>query len=401
MADMAVTVITAAGAVMAVVNHVRHGSPDLKPRSRTALRHALIAVSMLLGPVTVATPAAAQVSVEIAIPGVSIGIYQPVYPELVLVPGYPVYYAPQVRANYFFYDGFYWVFHDDRWYMSAWYDGPWDLVDPYSVPLFVLRVPLRYYVNPPAHFHGWVLAAPPRWDLHWGPRWVQHRHGWNHWDHRFAPRAAPPPVYQRHYSGERYPRREYQHELRERHYRYQPRDATVRQHFQDRPAPRTQAQPQPAPQGRSEPPRTQAQPQLQPAPQGRNEPPRAQYPQRERNEVPRYALTPALPQAREAVVQEQQQSPRQESGREQRNPPSPQTRPAAPPEPAMQQRRQEAREEKPRPGPVQAAPQSRAPVMYEPRQSTRQDTGPREPQGRGDDRAQGRAERGRGQERGH
>ena len=168
MAGMAVMVITAADAVMVAIKFARRGSLDLKPWRSTALRHALIAVSMLLGPVTVAAPAAAQVSVEIAIPGVSIGINQSTYPELLPVPGYPVYYAPQARANTFFYDGFYWVFHDDRWYMSAWYDGPWDLVDPYAVPLFVLRVPVRYYVNPPVYFYGWVLA-------HYAVRWLLHQ----------------------------------------------------------------------------------------------------------------------------------------------------------------------------------------------------------------------------------
>jgi len=60
-----------------------------------------------------------QVSVGIALPGVSIGINVPVYPELVRVPGYPVYYAPQLGANFFFYDGMYWVYQGDDWYASS------------------------------------------------------------------------------------------------------------------------------------------------------------------------------------------------------------------------------------------------------------------------------------------
>jgi hypothetical protein len=56
---------------------------------------------------------------------VSIGINVPIYPRLVVVPGYPVYYAPQLDSNYFFYDGLYWVFQDDNWYQSSWYNGPW------------------------------------------------------------------------------------------------------------------------------------------------------------------------------------------------------------------------------------------------------------------------------------
>ena len=71
------------------------------------------------------TSAAAQVSVGVWLPGVSIGINMPVYPTLVLVPGYPVYYAPQLNSNYFFYDGMYWVYQGDNWYASSWYNGPW------------------------------------------------------------------------------------------------------------------------------------------------------------------------------------------------------------------------------------------------------------------------------------
>ncbi|MEO8675151.1 MAG: hypothetical protein ABI569_06195, partial [Casimicrobiaceae bacterium] len=65
------------------------------------MRMALIALGMLLGSIA---PANAQLSVGIGMPGVSIGINLPVYPQLVAVPGYPVYYAPQVNSNYFFYD---------------------------------------------------------------------------------------------------------------------------------------------------------------------------------------------------------------------------------------------------------------------------------------------------------
>ena len=76
----------------------------------------------------------------------------PAYPELVRVPGYPVYYAPQLNSNFFFYDGMYWVYQRDNWYASSWYNGPWGMVGPESVPLFVLRVPVRYYRTPPAYF---------------------------------------------------------------------------------------------------------------------------------------------------------------------------------------------------------------------------------------------------------
>src|SRR6185436_11709185 len=97
------------------------------------MRYGLIALWMLVWSVT---SAIAQVSVGIGLPGVSIGINLPAYPELVRVPDYPVYYAPRLGSNYFFYDGMYWVFQGDNWYASSWYNGPWALVAPQSVPLF-------------------------------------------------------------------------------------------------------------------------------------------------------------------------------------------------------------------------------------------------------------------------
>ncbi|MBT9502792.1 MAG: hypothetical protein IV092_16215 [Burkholderiaceae bacterium] len=66
------------------------------------------------------------------------------------------------------------------------------------VPVFVLRVPVRYYRQPPPYFRGWRADAPPRWGDHWGLDWAQ----------------------QRPYSGERYPRAaEQQDNIRSRHER--------------------------------------------------------------------------------------------------------------------------------------------------------------------------------------
>jgi hypothetical protein len=196
------------------------------------MRYLLVAFSLAMGSVTSAD---AQVSVGIGVPSVEIGIDVPTYPELVVVPGYPVYYAPRADSNYFFYDGVYWVYQGDNWYASGWYNGPWRLVRPERVPLYVLRVPVRYYSRPPAYFHGWRADAPPRWGEHWGRGWERRRAGWDRWDHRSAPRPAPLPVYQRQYSGDRYPRaREQQHSIRSEQYRYRPREAVAREHYQQR-----------------------------------------------------------------------------------------------------------------------------------------------------------------------
>lgn len=163
---------------------------------------------------------------------VRIGVNVPMYPQLILVPDSPVYYDPRARANYFFYDGLYWVFTSDNWYASAWYDGPWDLVRREYVPLYILRVPVRYYRQPPTYFHGWQADAPPRWDERWGQDWDRRQTGVDQREHRPAPEPAPLPAYQRQYSGERYPREaEQQRSIRSENYHYQPREAVTQERY--------------------------------------------------------------------------------------------------------------------------------------------------------------------------
>ena len=91
------------------------------------MRYTIILSSMLLGP---CVPANAQVTITFGVPSQSIGINMPVYPEFQRVPSYPVYYAPQVGFNLFFYDGMYWAYQNDNWYASSWYNGPWGMVSP-------------------------------------------------------------------------------------------------------------------------------------------------------------------------------------------------------------------------------------------------------------------------------
>jgi len=214
------------------------------------MRYLLLALSLQLFPTT---PALAQIRLDIGSPGVDIGINVGTYPSLVLVPGYPVYYDPRASSNYFFYDGLYWVFQGDEWYASSWYDGPWQPVAREQVPVLVLRVPVRYYRQPPPYFRGWRADAPPRWGQHWGRGWEERRAGWDRWDRRSAPRPSPLPVYQRRYSGDRYPRAaEQQHAIRSGNYRYEPREPVARQHFQSSP-PQLQ-RPRAEPQGYGGPP---------------------------------------------------------------------------------------------------------------------------------------------------
>ena len=192
------------------------------------MRYVIILSQCCLGR---ALPANAQVTITFGVPSQSIGYNMATYPDFQRVPSYPVYYAPQANYNLFFYDGMYWTYHKDNWYASSWYNGPWGRVAPRYVPNYILRVPVRYYRRPPQYFQGWTYDAPPRWDQYYGNQWVQERRGWDTWNRNSAPPPAPLPIYQRQYSGDRYPRYEQQIVIRTQYYKYQPSEPVVRQAY--------------------------------------------------------------------------------------------------------------------------------------------------------------------------
>lgn len=297
------------------------------------MRYALMAVWLLLSPAALAE---VSVGVRISVPGVSIGINVPAYPDLVLVPGYPVYYAPDLDANYFFYDGLYWIFVDDHWYVSDWYNGPWGLVEPDYVPVFLLRIPVFYYMRPPVFFHAWVPAEPPHWGEHWGHDWARRHADWTRWSPGEGPAPAPLPDYQRHYTGNRYPQPEDQRVLRERYYHYREHESGVRPYYERReeraderrgvpvqalPAPRMAPMPAPVQGGQAIPERRRATPVIT-APHERATP---------RREI-RVETVPGAPshngaageragakeKAREDKAREQRQQDREDKGRDQR-----------------------------------------------------------------------------------
>ena len=123
------------------------------------MRYLLLALWLTLG------------SVAPAMAAVDIGVNLGAYPRMAPIPGYPVYYAPGLSTNYFFYDGLYWVFDGNNWYDSSWYNGPWENVDPFQVPSPLLQVPVSYYRQPPLYFSGWSGDAAPHWQEHWGNNW--------------------------------------------------------------------------------------------------------------------------------------------------------------------------------------------------------------------------------------
>jgi hypothetical protein len=259
------------------------------------------------------TPASAQLSINFSTPGVSIGVNLPGYPQLQRIPGYPVYYAPSLSSNYFFYDGLYWVFDGDNWYASSWYNGPWGIVDSMDVPLYLLRVPVRYYRRAPVYFRGWIANDPPRWGDHWGQSWMQRRSGWDRWNRNAMPAPAPLPSYQRQYSGSRYPQASQQAVIQTRNYRYQPRDDVAQQHFQQQRSQAQSAQPrQAAPQPPVQPARPAPVPRQQqsqqPNPQDTGQPQRG--PGAREQQAPRPPAQRAERQPQPAPAAREQQAPR-------------------------------------------------------------------------------------------
>ena len=288
-----------------------------------------------------------DVGAGIRAPDLSIGIELSSYPDLVPVPGYPVYYYPGGDFNYFYYDGLYWVLSGDNWYASGWYNGPWSWMDPYYVPAFVLRIPVRYYRRPPVYFRGWPADSPPRWDEHWGGEWNTRRRGWDQWDRRTVPAPAPLPTYQGKYSGDRYPRApEQRNSIRATEDHYQPREPVSRQYWQQQQTQRPRPQPQPPQMQR--PPIQQRPAQVQPAPAQpppqiyvppTQQPPQGQRPPDQRPPQPQRPHPQQPPQMQAPPAQQPPRHPR---------PPDQQPRPAQQP-PTQQPPAQQA--------PAQQAPQ--------------------------------------------
>src|SRR5436190_4027021 len=154
------------------------------------MKRALLACLLLVASIL---PAAAQDYHDI-------DVDLPQYPEMVPVPDSPVYYAPAVDSNYFFYDGRYWDYSNDRWYSSPWYNGPWVYVDPIYVPTYVLWVPIRYYHKPWHTWGRWQRDRPPRWAEHWGRDWQNHHNAVYGGQRQGPATRAPLPSYQRQYT---------------------------------------------------------------------------------------------------------------------------------------------------------------------------------------------------------
>ena len=136
----------------------------------------------LLGVLSRAPAGAADVHI-----GINVGVPPPppvvieAPPPLVVVPRSPVYYAPQLPYNYFYFGGRYYTFHDGAWFSAVSFGGPWGFISIGHVPPPILAVPVRYYNVPPRHWREY--RGRPRWDRHDDHDGHDHHHGRGHGKH--------------------------------------------------------------------------------------------------------------------------------------------------------------------------------------------------------------------------
>lgn len=119
-------------------------------------RHLFVALSLAAG--ALLPPAAhagvnVNVNVGVPVPPPPV-IVAPAPPRVVVVPGSPVYYAPEGNVNLFIYGGRYYTFHEGHWFVGPKHNGPWTFVAVDHVPAPVVAVPVKYYRVSPAPVPG-------------------------------------------------------------------------------------------------------------------------------------------------------------------------------------------------------------------------------------------------------
>src|SRR5262245_35356201 len=132
------------------------------PRRLTRLLR-LAVVGAVLSAATAATAGDVKIHIGLGLPSIPAPVVIAAPPQLVVVPGTSVYYAPAVSANYFFYKGRYYTTANGGWLTASAYNGPWAAITIGQVPSPILAVPVEYYKIPPGHLKE---KGPPPWAGH-------------------------------------------------------------------------------------------------------------------------------------------------------------------------------------------------------------------------------------------
>jgi len=122
---------------------------------------------LLVLAIVVPIPAMAQINISIGIPlPPPIPFAAP--PSVIVMPEADgVYVDPDIDADLFFWDGFWWRLWEGRWYRSAYYDRDWVFYD--AVPRFYFNIDPHwrtYYRNHSWYGHEWNYERIPYQRLH-------------------------------------------------------------------------------------------------------------------------------------------------------------------------------------------------------------------------------------------
>ena len=139
---------------------------------------------------------------------ISIGVPPPLtfagQPDVMVVPsgGSDVYLVPDTPGLYF-YGGYWFRFHNDHWFRSTIYNGPWSPVGASLVPAPVVVIPPDYVLGVPPGYHRIHYGDFHRHWRDWGHNHYWNKHAWyrDHSQHHWGGRDFHRPPGGRHAGG--------------------------------------------------------------------------------------------------------------------------------------------------------------------------------------------------------
>ena len=142
--------------------------------------------------------AAVNINVGISIPPPPVFRFH-TPPPMVVIPGTYVYAVPDIDVEIFFYQGYWYRPHEEHWFRSKAYNGPWAYLDSHRIPGVIYDLPPDYhYWLPPGHQkipYGHFKNNWGRWERerYWeyDARWRESRHEVHGRD--FGHAGPPPP----------------------------------------------------------------------------------------------------------------------------------------------------------------------------------------------------------------
>jgi hypothetical protein len=140
----------------------------MKKRNLLLLAAAVVASIYLM--TTQNSSGEVNVNINVPLPG----LFIPAPPVMAVMPGSAVYYPPEVSVDIFFYHGKWYRPHQQGWFISNGYNGPWR-------PVAVGRVPHAVTSIPPGYRN-----ERPRYDRIAHNDMKKHWRGWErerYWDH--------------------------------------------------------------------------------------------------------------------------------------------------------------------------------------------------------------------------